>query len=75
MTQADILTVYSVQGYQVVAYLGMVFSVADSYNELLQSIVSQATELGANKVIGFRPDIYDNKRFYGSGTAVQLEPI
>jgi uncharacterized protein YbjQ (UPF0145 family) len=75
MTPSDILTLENIQGFQIMAYLGVVDGKGSSSDAVFETIVEKAEVLGANKVIGFHLQAPTTRRFYGYGTAVSVAPV
>jgi uncharacterized protein YbjQ (UPF0145 family) len=74
MQPQDIVTTPNIEGFKIVAYLGVVAAREDSYDAVINKIIEQAEALGANKVVGFQLVWQSPQRFTGFGTAVRAEP-
>ncbi len=75
MKQQDIVTTPNIEGYKIIAYLGIVVARESSSNDVFKEIIQQAEALGANKVVGFQLIWQSPQRFAGFGTAVQVQHI
>lgn len=75
MQPQDIVTTPNIEGFKIVAYLGVVVARESSSNEVINEIIRQGESLGANKVVGFQLIWQSPQRFAGFGTAVQVQPI
>ena len=75
MDKSDIVTTPNIEGYKITDYLGVVYARESSADKVFDTVIVQAEELNADKIVGFQLHWQSPERFYASGTAVTAEEV